>query len=691
MSSSGLCVVMKLYKILIFLGIFIPIFSFTTSLYNDTYSYRPSGIIGFQNCNPEPSLFHVDVGVKSIHHYGNNNDELSLCAYMFTDPKRCATWTEDQYAYAAFTLLGVQSGGYTIINDDAARLLMQQWQLYNYPPFWQFIRRFPIFERYILFLYNTIQQNPQIKNQLNKKAQSDFATYYAFVQKCAKEQCQNEERIRVQQEQARIVQAHMQALTTCQNLLQAQQRDGIGDAELIQNRLNAAHLGIGIKNESYALTPLARQLLNDHGYSSDPYSSCTGNQLQQILHAEQVEILHQTAGLEDRTFSAVPLILRCVKQGVTSNKQGNIFDALVCTDMAHGLVQLAKSTAKGIAKGVTATCAMVIHPLEAVKSILHPLVQVADYTIRCFAAHSASARGNNAPLQQLIQDNYTCLRAIWHQCKEQTWHEYIEQGVACAVEGFLTGQLTHAASTKFLQATAEIKTLIKAEVAAETVHLATTEGELIKVTVFSKEEASAKKVLQESTTPSTKGRFVTKYLDNPEIIEVLVKNNKKPLIIPPIAHTGVTVAMFNEKPITHIFQLTLIEEVSASEKIYLRAIGLHHDHDFRMFKAGRYEMTNVVVHPNGVVEGFIIWKGQRFRKTFFPPEWTEQKVIDVVTQAMQNPCQADFALDNKRISRRGKAAGIEIEIIFSEDGKSVITGYPIVNTKNKEIICIKAP
>jgi hypothetical protein len=109
--------------------------------------------------------------------------------------------------------------------------------------------------------------------------------------------------------------------------------------------------------------------------------------------------------------------------------------------------------------------------------------------------------------------------------------------------------------------------------------------------------------------------------------------------------------------------------------------GFHHDLMNLFENSGVFEFANKVIHQSGFYCADIIINGKRFKKSFFPAEWTREKVISKIYEVYEN------FIKNGGIPELGPNGvykienyiqeGVEIRIYITQKGK-VLTAYPIL-------------
>lgn len=66
----------------------------------------------------------------------------------------------------------------------------------------------------------------------------------------------------------------------------------------------------------------------------------------------------------------------------------------------------------------------------------------------------------------------------------------------------------------------------------------------------------------------------------------------------------------------------------------------------------------------------------RPEKSKFPPEWTDEKIVEEIESIANDPASTRKPAKGDRTRVVGTRDGIEIEVIIGRDGKAIVTAYP---------------
>jgi hypothetical protein len=129
----------------------------------------------------------------------------------------------------------------------------------------------------------------------------------------------------------------------------------------------------------------------------------------------------------------------------------------------------------------------------------------------------------------------------------------------------------------------------------------------------------------------------------------------------------------------HIFGIEDIAEIKTSGLVKNRWKGFHHDYMGRMEKKGIVTFTNETVCPKtGIIKANVSYNGiVKEGKTFFPREWSPEKVIEKITEAYNNFSDLPRWEGTSQIYDCFTNEGMKIRIVFTEQG-IMVTAYPML-------------
>jgi len=130
--------------------------------------------------------------------------------------------------------------------------------------------------------------------------------------------------------------------------------------------------------------------------------------------------------------------------------------------------------------------------------------------------------------------------------------------------------------------------------------------------------------------------------------------------------------IIDTKSLMHIFGL----EISALTK----AKGFHHDYLNNFLKRGIVRIEDMTICPKtGCIEGRLFYNGRSYgRKTFFPPAWTREQVVEKIRESLKNATKKEIeTLDDGSTEIISKTnCGIEIRSIITKGRLS--TSHPML-------------
>lgn len=142
-------------------------------------------------------------------------------------------------------------------------------------------------------------------------------------------------------------------------------------ASRIKNRRDAlasTHTNPLSKTERhYALTRQATALLNNHALNPNDFTQCLGTPIQQCIHKELINIIHETDRLSlssDANQTSITTMLECVDVAREFNAQGQIEKACTVADFCWALLE-------GVRDGIRSAATDIIeHPLETAACVI---------------------------------------------------------------------------------------------------------------------------------------------------------------------------------------------------------------------------------------------------------------------------------------------------------------------------------
>lgn len=113
-------------------------------------------------------------------------------------------------------------------------------------------------------------------------------------------------------------------------------------------------------------------------------------------------------------------------------------------------------------------------------------------------------------------------------------------------------------------------------------------------------------------------------------------------------------------------------------------VNVHHDYMCKLENAGYFNLKNKINLDSGIYYGKLQKKlpnGHKIRsfKTFFPCQWTQEKVIEKIFEAYDNYDQEIKFEFNKAIIISETNEGIKIKMVITDAGE-ILTAFPIIDS-----------
>jgi hypothetical protein len=128
----------------------------------------------------------------------------------------------------------------------------------------------------------------------------------------------------------------------------------------------------------------------------------------------------------------------------------------------------------------------------------------------------------------------------------------------------------------------------------------------------------------------------------------------------------------------HIFGM----EIGWTKKMKPKLGGFHHDFGNKVVESNIFDFTDKVVHESGAWKGTMFYKGDRVKDiTFFPPDWSREKVVNKIFEAYRNAIKSGGKLElNNEFKYPIEGftnEGLEIMMHITKKGH-ITTVYPVI-------------
>lgn len=536
------------------------------------------------------------------------------------------------------------------------------------------------------------------------KLQRQFALLWQECeeQRIAQEQCeqqQRERRIRQEQEArerkaAEARAAYVRELERVENIV----RDSsvckslsVNDRKARLDSLTACRKNSDRKLRRLQTGQDVVAFAQSYGMPEQQITNVTMNGYEYQLHKEFVSHVHSALGFKRRYNIQdqnvfIDVLGNGIAIGIKSNHLHNPEWATKWADFGHEAIEIIRGIGEGIVLGSYNTVDMVMHPVRT-------LVRMVD-GVRMLGSLTARTIGTLAHWNYLIEHG-ECLQCVTemsavgeqlinmatviHEHTAQMSNREITKHVtALGTEWALTGQMFvigHSLCSNMGQMIQKTIRFLKEEDKAGEFILATVDGVLVKASEDMNKVAGVSNVVRNTRTvlESMHAAYLSHLEVEVQSLRLLFDNTIKGF------------ADFKNKFLKIEYKHILgIENLTWNSKGALDKIrGFHHDFMDAIKKSGILEFTDQVMHEHGFYRATILYEGKKVKDagTFFPAEWSREKVIEKIYEAYNDFIKSGVKInperDGKYIVNGFIKEGIEIEMHITQNGR-VVTAYPIL-------------
>ncbi len=363
-----------------------------------TNEFAHPKILKFEN-NHHLYDFNKELKKEGLYYPKNNITYNNPALNVFYNPSDCWNWQENDYWNALLILFGKEYSigqranlpqEYKIfcttathnyyIHDNDRQSLFNQPELYNFPAFWDFIKKFPDYPSCIYKVKELVDFNPKIKNRFSNKALDEINREYSRI-KGFEEQHQQLINNAKNREvfQRRVDSVFQSQFDDCvkkeeeyKELNSLYREYNLGDCARIQRRIDAIdnikETGSKYIDKSYNLAPNLLGYLSNNNINSEKYGTCYGNQLQHVIHQECVDILNNSFSLSPQSyaFGYKSPIITFADAACDYNKMGLTSRAMDITDACWAFFDYGKAIFEGVSEGlISAAKDLIDHPIQA--------------------------------------------------------------------------------------------------------------------------------------------------------------------------------------------------------------------------------------------------------------------------------------------------------------------------------------
>jgi|GEM_PF-2431647 len=360
----------------------------------------------------------------------------TLAYTMLYEPHKCASWQVNDYLSAAAWAFGrkerighnypipfgLREYGYTsdsqilYIHDNDMMRIMQQAKLYDYHNFWHFISRFDLYESILLQLFNNSMQRNQLSQKARQKMQQECTRITEKRLAKEREQQQREHEESVRKHFQKELPGIEESVNEQQELHDIAHTYNLHNKNHYETRLAALDDVLGNKKytqKSYSLNNDVLTLLSQTGCNTEQYKTNYGNQLQQVIHQECIDIISQTMQLSVHSplYDYKNSLVNFADSGRSYNQEGSSGKAMQINDFCYALLDYGSAIVEGIACGVIGAAKdMINHPVQTALCVVAGEYVLA-YQLLKITTNLAS-----------IGISY----AFDKEAGAQQWHDYIE-------------------------------------------------------------------------------------------------------------------------------------------------------------------------------------------------------------------------------------------------------------------------
>jgi hypothetical protein len=546
--------------------------------------------------------------------------------------------------------------------------------LYMSPAFVALVRQYEGYEEAVTSLHNELQQTSgfykwlgRLNGYHKKGLTKQIATLYR------------------QLEQDKQVRASTNEANDWHELCNIYQEYGCGESAHLHRRCDAHDdmqaRGAISSNQAYPLPQNVIQTLHSHGHDPAVYARAHGNQFQQVLHQECIELLTRTVDLPvgSVAYNHQEALIDCIDAAREYNQAGMTHKASSIADFCWALLDYSSAVAEGMACGlIGAVRDMVEHPIQTAACVIageyvlayqlcKVVCNVADIGVTALANPSRAKK----KWSDYVEPINNIISAIKN--KEMTCRDAIKTGAGLAVglvaQHKLLGGLNkfyrgiRVKAIEFIQNNPSL-TPQQYMQTAEGVFMKTSDGlrEIGGTAVeVIKDTRVALEIMHTQYMAALKAELETLHLAFDNKIKGFAQLTNK----------------YTKLDYEHIFGMKFIFKRDCLSKVS----GFHHDCMHVIEKSGVIEFTNKVMNKDGFYTTDLIHQGTvvKPQATFFPAEWSREKVVSKIYEAYNNAVEnslvPEFRNDGKCFIQGLTNEGIEIEMYMTSKGK-IVTAYP---------------
>ena len=442
-----------------------------------------------------------------------------------------------------------------------------------------------------------------------------------------------------------------------------------------------------LRTKSYDLLPDARRVINKYADASR-FETFSGYAIQQVLHKEYIDIVNAVPKIQNSAETA-RYVIPFADSGLACNKAGYIVYAFYFADFCW-------ATIEGVRQGVYNTAQAFRHPINTAVGMSHGVVFLGKLlgaigkealditTLACCDEKQFKVQGEMRLRQAAV------LADGIKDAARKNPREAYKNTITFGTEWFLFGKclssfgkfadcvkpklqnaitgLTRGTRPQYAFAGAYGNDIPLMEVLVDEL------GGLL----HRAQEALGNTGDKIKATGRAVGEKVRKWVPGCSKINIHMQNLEK--IIPQLEqmYNGMTVTIGHLKDLKLKFDFKHVFGVELKQvRGQTRLNGFHFDPLGILEKSGAIELVNVQCGPHGFYKALVKIEGQVLRpeKTFFPKNWDHYKVMECVTEALNNVKDIDDLGKGFYLVTGYSNQGIKVRAYLDEMGR-VASWYP---------------
>jgi hypothetical protein len=437
----------------------------------------------------------------------------------------------------------------------------------------------------------------------------------------------------------------------------------------------------------YVIPSAVITFAQQYDITEDSLLKTCSNAHENQLHFEFLELLEEAVTISDY-YALQPenvfldALGHSIALGIKANRQHEIAIARTWADYGWEALEVIKGMGEGLVLCAQNTTELILHPVQSLHNFVHSLGVITGYCAHAIGTtlrwYEMMERGDALLVVQEMDAVADQITAIGSACAQELANrpnrEIAKQVTAIVADVFLTHKILTVGSTLCTRIGPLARDVITAiDIArSEAPMVQTADGILMQVSEETSKVGGAAAEILKSTRLALE-TVHAEYMAHLEI-ELLALRSLFDNKVKGFAEFANKYIKIDYK---HILGMDFVFDSQGSANLS----GFHHDLMSAIERTGVIEFANKVIYKNGFYSANLVVDGAKVPKSFFPSEWSREKVIQKICEAYN-----DFIKSNVIPKPRpnGKylisgyiEEGIKIEIWITKKGK-VVTAYPIL-------------